>query len=115
MLVHRDPVGAHLLGTKLGFGLRFKYRLLHLDADGCHDTVSYIGVLEVPVVELLDNAGGRLPESGLVRPPLRGVLPVDERVVLLAVLIGVGDGHLDILTVKVDDGVEFLGGEVFVE
>jgi hypothetical protein len=95
--------------------LRFEHRLLHLDADSCHDTVPDIGVLEVTVIELLDYPGGCLPESGEVRSSLRGVLPVHERVVLLAVLVSMGDGHLDIFAVEVDDGVQLLGGEVLVE
>jgi hypothetical protein len=42
----------------------------------------------------------------LVRAALGGVLAVDEAVVLLAVVVGVGDGHFDIITTQVDDGIQ---------
>ena len=41
---------------------------------------------------------------------LCGVLAVDKRVVFLAVLVGVGEGNLDIFAFEVDDGVEGIVG-----
>ncbi len=50
-----------------------------------------------------------------MRAALRGVLAVDEAVVFLAVVVAVGDGHLDVIALEVDDRVErlavHLGGQ----
>ncbi len=46
---------------------------------------------------------------------LGSVLSVDKRVIFLSILGGMGDGHLDILSMKMDDGVELLQGEFLVE
>ncbi len=47
--------------------------------------------------------------------PLGGVLAVDERVEFLAVLVGVGDGNLDVVALEVDDGIEGIVGEALGE
>ena len=44
-------------------------------------------------------------EGRLVCAALGSVLTVDERVILLAVLVGMGEGYLYILTLHVDDGI----------
>ena len=46
---------------------------------------------------------------------LRGVLSVDEGVVLLAILVGVGKSNLDILPFEMDDVVQPLTGHVVFE
>ena len=56
-----------------------------------------------------------LLEGTLVRATLRGVLAVDEAVVLLTILIGVGKGYLDILALQVDDGVERVVGHAILQ
>jgi chorismate-pyruvate lyase len=43
------------------------------------------------------HLGHRLAEGALVRAALRGVLAVHEAVVLLAVVVGVGHRHLDVV------------------
>ena len=48
-----------------------------------------------------------LLEGALVGTALCGVLTVDEAVVFLAILVGMGEGDLDVLAHDVDDGVEF--------
>ena len=44
--------------------------------------------------------------DSLVGAPLRGVLPVDEGVVLLPLLAAMGEGHLDVVPFQMDDGVQ---------
>ena len=41
---------------------------------------------------------------------LDGVLTIDEGVVFLAILVGVGKGYLDILALQVDDGIKAIVG-----
>ena len=50
-----------------------------------------------------------------MRSALCGVLPVDERIIFFAVLVGVRDGHFNVFAVQVDDGIQDFGGEVVVE
>ena len=49
-----------------------------------------------------------LLESRLVCAALCRVLAVDERVVFLAILVGVGEGYLYVLALDMDDGIEGL-------
>ena len=67
------------------------------------------------MVELLDRFGDRLAEGRLVRTALRGVLPVDERVVALAVARPVRDGHLDVVAREVDRRIERRVGHLLVQ
>ena len=43
------------------------------------------------------------------------MLTVDERVVFLAILVGMGEGNFYILPFEMDDGVDALGGHVIVQ
>jgi 6,7-dimethyl-8-ribityllumazine synthase len=70
--------------------------------------VRHIAGLPVLLEEFLDGLGHGLAEGALVRAALGGVLAVDEAVVLLAVVVGVGDGHLDVVADQVDDGIQRL-------
>ena len=45
-----------------------------------------------------------------MRTALCGMLSVDERIVFLAVLVGMGKGHLDIVTLQMDDGIQRVVG-----
>ena len=51
-----------------------------------------------------------LLEGTLVGTALRGVLSVHKRVVFLAILVGMGEGNLDILALHMDDGIDGVGG-----
>ena len=53
-----------------------------------------------------------LLEGALMSSALRGVLTVDKGIVLLAILVGVGESHLDVLALHVDDVVEAVIGHV---
>ena len=56
-----------------------------------------------------------LLERALMRTALGGMLTVHERVILLAILIGMGESNLDILAFEMDDGIDALGGHVIVQ
>src|SRR5574344_2080707 len=47
-----------------------------------------------------------LLEGTLMSTALGGMLTVDKRVILLAILVGVGEGNLDVLALEVDDRIE---------
>ena len=80
--------GTHIAAAEFGFCLRFEHRLLHLYRYGCNHAVADVGVFEVLTEILLDGARNALFERCEVRATLGGVLPVDKRVVFLAILVG---------------------------
>ena len=50
-----------------------------------------------------------------MRAALRGMLSVYKGVILLAVLVGVGKGNLDVFALYVDDGVKTVVGHAVVQ
>ena len=114
-LVDALAVGRHLGASELDLGLRLKHGFLHIDGYGRHDAVADVGVLIVLVEELLDGPGDVFLEGALVGASLRGVLSVDEAVVFLAILVGVGEGDLYVVAHDVDDGIELVVGHVVLE
>ena len=107
--------GGHRERAKLDLGLALEHRLLDIQRDGCHDTCTDVAILEVLLEELLDGLGNMFLESTLVGSALRGVLTIDKRIVLLAILIGMGEGNLDILSLQMDDGIEGIGTHAVLE
>ena len=105
----------HVVTAQLGLGLALEHRLFHVDGNGRYDAVAYVCVLLVLVEKLLDGASQVLLQGRLVRTALGGVLAVDEGVVLLAILIGVGKGNLNIFALEVDDVVEPFAGHVILQ
>ena len=99
-------VGHHRERTKLNLGLALEHRLLHIDGYGSHNAVANVAILEVLVIELLDGLGDMLLEGTLMSTALGGMLTVDKRVILLAILVGMGEGNLDVLALEVDDRIE---------
>ena len=110
VFVYRNPARAHGERTELNLGLALEHGLLDVDGDGGHDAVTDVAILEVLAIEFLDGLGDMLLEGTLVGAALGGMLSVHERVVFLAVLIGVGEGNLDILALDVDDWIDGVGG-----
>ena len=115
IFVHAHPIRTHGQGAQFDLRLTLEHRLLHIHCDGRHDTVTDIGIFEVLTRKLLDGTRNMLLEGTLVRTALGGMLTVDERVVFLAILVGMGEGNLDILPFEMDDGVDALGGHVIVQ
>ena len=104
--------GTHVTAAELSLGLRFEHWLLHLDAHGCNHAVADVGVFEILSEILLDGSRHRLLESCKMRAALSGVLAVDKRVILLAILVGVSDGNLYILSLEMDYRIKRLLGHV---
>jgi hypothetical protein len=86
---HSRPVRRHIDRTELRLRLRFKHRLFYADAQRANDSRVHILDVEVFSVKITQRFSDRLPKILQVGPALRRVLPVDERVVLFAVLIPV--------------------------
>ena len=105
ILVDRLASRCHQRRPQLDLGLAFKHRFLHIDGDSRHQAVADIGIFVALVEKLLDGTGYMLLESALMRASLRGMLSVDETMVLLAILVGMGEGNLDIFALHVHDGV----------
>ena len=99
------PVRSHLCRTQLDLRLTLEDRLLDIDGDSRHHTCSDVAIL-VFAKELLDGLGNMFLESTLMGATLCGVLSVYERVILLAILVGMGEGNLDIVTLQMDDRIE---------
>ena len=113
-VAHRDA-RLDLLRPQLDLGLRLEHGVGDLDRDGGDDRRADVRRIVILVVELLDRFGDRLAEGRLVRTALRGVLPVDERVVALAVARPVRDGHLDVVAREVDRRIERRVGHLLVQ
>ena len=101
--------------TELNLRLTFKHRFLHVDGDGRHETVTNVGVFEVFAEEFLYCLGNMLLERTLVSTALCGVLSVDKRMIFLAILVGMGECNLDVLSLEMDDGIESVARHGVVE
>ena len=115
ILVHADAVGAHGERSELNLGLTLEHRLLNIDGYGSHEAVADVGIFKVFVEKLLYRAGYVLLERALVSTALRGVLSVYERVILLAILVGVCERNLDVFALEVYYRVDAVGGHRVVE
>ena len=111
-LVDADSaVRLHRERAELNLCLALKLRFFDVDSNGCNDTCTDVAILIVLVVELLDSTCNVLLEGALVRTSLYGVLSVDERMVLLAVLlIGMRESNLYVVSLEMDDRIERLRG-----
>ena len=114
-LVFLGHGGPHVVAAQLCLCLAFEHRLFHVDGDGGHQSVADVGVVEILVVELLNGARQMLLQGTLMCAALCGVLAVDEGVIFLAVLVGMGEGYFDVLALEVDDVVEALAGHVVLQ
>ena len=75
-----------------------------------HDDFVETSKLVVLREELLYGTCDVLLEGALMGAALRGVLSVYEGMIFLAVLVGMREGNLDVLTLHVYDGIERFGG-----
>ena len=120
VFVHRGAGGLvflrrgrpHVVAAQFRFGLALEHGFLHVDGNGGYQSVADVGIFLVLVVELLDGTGNVFLQGSLVCAALGGVLPVDKGVVLFAVLVGVCEGNLDVLSFQVDDVVKAFAGHV---
>ena len=104
-------VRRHCGTSELDLRLTLEHRLLYVQCNGCHQSVSDVAIL-ILAVELLDGSGDMLLEGTLMSTALGGVLTIHEGIVLLAILIGMGKGNLDIFALHVDNLIETLVGHI---
>ena len=109
IFINAIPVRSHLRRAQLNLCLALEDGFLDVDGDSSYHTCTYVAIL-VFAKELLDGLGDMFLESTLMRTALRGMLSIDERIVLLAILISMGEGDLDILTLQMNDGIEWVVG-----
>ena len=101
--------GCHRQRAELDLRLALKHRFLHVQGNSGDDASTDIDILKVFLEKLLDSLCDMLLEGALMGTALRGVLSVDKTVVFLAVLVGMGEGYLDVFALQVDDGIEGVG------
>ena len=56
-----------------------------------------------------------LLEGTLMGAALDGVLAIDEGIILLAILVGMREGNLDIVALQMDDGIEGIAGHTVLQ
>ena len=100
--IYRRSAFPHHRASELYLRLRLEDWFYHLYADGRHYAVANVGILKILCKELLDSARKSLAECRLVSSALGGVLTVDKRVELLAILCRVCDYQLYVLVLEVD-------------
>ena len=96
--LQRRTVRPHFQGAELRFGLGFEHRLLDLHGHRRRNAAADVLGVVVLAKEVPDHPDVRFTEGRLVRPALRGVLAVDEALVVLAIRVGVRDGHFDVFS-----------------
>ena len=101
--------------AELRLGLRLENGIFDFDGDGGGDGGADVGGIVIFAEEFADDFDDGFAEGGLVAAALDGVLAVDETVVFFAVVLGVGEGNLDVVALEVDNRVEGFFAEVFFE
>ena len=109
-----STIRSHRRTSELDFRLTFKDRFLYIDGNSRHQSVADVAIL-ILAVELLDGLGNMLLESTLMSTSLGSMLTIDEGIVFLAILIGMGKGYLNILTLHVDNIIETLIGHIVAQ
>src|SRR5664279_496495 len=114
-LADRRAAGSHVGGPELGLGLRLEDRLDHAYGDGCDDRLAHVGGIEVLLVEVAQHLDDRFAKRLLMGAAHGGVLAVDERVVFLAVVRAVRERDFHVLPLEVDDRIQNVAAEAFLE
>ena len=86
--------------------MALEYRFGDIDGNGTNNAVADIAIFLILAKELFDGAGNSFTKGYLMGTTLDGVLTIDEGVVLLARLVGMGERNLNILAFEVNDRVE---------
>src|SRR5690606_25556513 len=103
---YRRPVPSHVGGSDLGLGLTSEYGLHHLDGYRRYNRFPDVRRFVVLAIKVSDGFHDSLPKGGLVRPALRSVLSVYERMVFLTVLrLAMCYGNFNIAPFQVDDRI----------
>ena len=114
ILVDAHTIGSHRQRTQLNLCLTLEHRLFHIDGNRCHNTSTDVAIL-VLAEEIADGPGNMLLEGTLMSTALGRMLTIDEGIVFLTILIGMGKGNLDILAFQVDDGIKSVVGHAVVQ
>ena len=101
-LCHRRSIGTHVARTEFGFSLRFKHRFFNLNRNRCNHSITNVGIFKIAIEVFFNCTRHHLFKRSEVSTSLSCVLTIHKRVIFLAILIGVSDYHLNILTRKVD-------------
>ena len=110
---HGRAFRPHVARVKLRFGLRLKHRLLHFHRHSRLDAAANIAVFKIGLAqEILYRSRNGLLERREVRTPQRRVLSVDKRVIFLAILVGMGNSNLYVLSLQMDYGIERFGRKI---
>ncbi len=107
-------VRGHRGTTEFDFRLTLEYRFLHIDGDCRHQSVTDVAIL-ILAIELLDGLGDMFLEGTLMGTALGGMLTIDEGIVLLSILVGMGESYLDVLALHVNNLVEALVGHIVLQ
>src|SRR5690606_23977260 len=102
---HGWTIRTNALGTQFGFGLRFEYRFLHLDGNGANDGSTHISSLEFLFIKFTDRLHDRFPIGRLMLTTVRGMLSVDIAQTFFTILLTVGHGDFNIISLKVNDRI----------
>ena len=111
----RLPFGFHMLGSQFGFGLRFKDRILHLDAEGSNQRCPDIIGIKILFVKLPDGLHQRFAECSLVGSTLGGMLAIDKGIILFTIHLTMGESKFKIAVFQVDDRIKDRGINIAVQ
>ena len=114
IFINTDTLRRHGGRAQLDLRLTLEDGFLDIDGDGSYDTRSDITIL-IFVIELLDGSGDVLLEGALMGTALNGVLAIDEGIILLAILVGMREGDLDVVPLEMDDGIEGIAGHTVLQ
>ena len=114
ILIDAHTIGGHRQRAQLDLRLTLKHRLFHIDGNCSHNTSSDVTIL-IFSKEIADGPGDMLLEGTLMGTALSGMLTIDEGIVFLTILIGMGEGNLDILAFQVDYRIKSVVGHTIVQ
>ena len=114
-LIHRRTAGSHIGRSQLNLCLTFKHRFFHIDGNGCHQSVTDVRIIHILIEILFNSTCNMLLKSTLMCTPLSGMLPIDKRIILFAILSGVRKGNLYILIFKMNDGIQTRSRHIIIQ
>ena len=114
IFINGITIWGHHRRTQLDFRLTLEYWFFHIDGDSSNNTCTDVAIL-VFAKELLDGLGDMFLKGTLMGTTLCGMLTIDERVVFLAILVGMCKGYLDIVALQMDNRIEGVVGHAVLQ
>ena len=117
----RERMAVFILGRRhhqrAEFDLRltFKHRLNDAHGDGGNESVSNVLHVEVLAKMLLNRPRNVLLKGALMRAAQGRVLPVDERIILFAILRSMRKGYIYIVSFQMDNRIESGSRHIIIE